>query len=74
MMQIIKHGDRYHIATCPRCGCNFGFAHLEIDVEEGDFSRTESINCPECGRKISRTGYRIDPSRYDLGFDMGDWK
>lgn len=57
-MEIIKHGNSFRIATCPKCECEFRFNKSEISTKSGiddNFSHSytyDYIDCPECKNTI----------------------
>lgn len=57
-MQVLKHGNKYRIATCCECGCEFQFSIKEIknyfrlDDAVGYYIDYDYIECPECGEKM----------------------
>ena len=56
-MNIIKHGKNYHEATCPDCGCVFGYVdgRIKTDVRTR-WTNLETdgryVVCPECAEFI----------------------
>jgi uncharacterized C2H2 Zn-finger protein len=46
MKEIIKHGDRFIILKCNRCGCEFGLNYGETMVTST--GKTNYTTCPEC--------------------------
>lgn len=58
MIQVKKHGNKYHlyITTCPECKCQFTFNPIDkkrVFMCDGMIDY-EYIECPECGKEINR--------------------
>lgn len=56
-MEVLRHGKKFRILTCPECECEFQFSIKEIQNETivvPDFEYYESVDyieCPECGHR-----------------------
>lgn len=45
MINIIKHGSKHYLATCPHCECKFEYDEIDLKYTYYDWF----ITCPECG-------------------------
>lgn len=52
-IQIIKHGQKRLITTCPNCECEFSFLESDMKDYGNQIDWYETINCPECHHRIT---------------------